>query len=157
MSLTTRFQVNTTSGFYELCEKDLAVLKSIGALENLISFHYESPVINMGGMRGGKFRLETYTDPAPEGMAARLENFNDEQEALMSRFFHKLAGKINFAGTKIYLTHIHQVNQLEEASKLIESDIEQAYLLDEKIDRLSIHFLPYQHICADIIDQLPAN
>lgn len=158
-----KFKVNTVGGTHIMRQENVDFLRDkVVSLDNLQIFHYERPLLNMGGMRDDSkpYSINCYADgEIPEGMQERVSKFSKEQQELMAGYFNKLSGTINFAGTKIYLTHKNQVDQLEAISKRIAAIKTDEQYLDElqtmmRSERLDKHFLTYSHICADILDQL---
>lgn len=158
-----KFNVNTVSGTYIISQSDIEFLKNhIGDINNLQIFEYEKPLLNMGGMRNENkpYKLCTYAHGnIPIGMEERVDKFNEQQQNLFYGYWQKLAHKINFSGTQIYLTHKKYIKKLNKISKYIATLNENFDLLEE-INKMRNHeeapstYLPYEHICNDILIQI---
>lgn len=147
---TKTFAVNTVGGFYEININDLEVLKDLGSTDNLVSIHYDNPSFDPNGSK----TLKAYGFDIPIDISIIVANLDNKQSDLLVGFFSKLAGKYCFAGTKIYLTHKKQLPLIYKAIQTIAEDIDKAFDLFAETSWENTYFLPYRHICEDILEQI---
>lgn len=156
------FEVDTVGGSYEMDSEDIDFLKNeIQDFENLVLVTYKRQVPFGHGYVSEEtpFKLELYSGKLPKGMLELVNSFNKEQQGVFYQYFTLKAGKICFQGTKEYYTHKKWIDFLHEKAKIISTKKTSIELANIFIDIGSevyedFKFLPFQHICYDILEQL---
>ena len=155
------FKVNTVGGSHEMSLEDIKFLKDeIKDFNNLVIMHYERPTSFGSPISNKPYKIQTYScGEPPKGMEDLVNQFDERQQNLFASYWSKLANKINFAGTKIYYTHIQQIAELYKIAKRISKIKTSEDYVNELqnsllIERNNTKFFTYTHIIQDILEQL---
>ena len=155
------FKVNTVGGSHEMSLEDVEYLKNeIQDINNLVIIHYERPTSFGNPISAKPYQLHTYAcGEVPSGMNEIVNKFDVRQQALFKNYWSKLADKINFAGTKIYYSHIKQIAELHKIAKRI-AKIKTNEDFVKEVEQCAntkygdMKFFTYTHIVKDILEQL---